>query len=72
MMKLFITVWNTPMLIDKLEVRDSFKIGRDTYTILAFRDDYVYTVNKDDAFKAFPYGIDVKRAKFVSKKRRNR
>lgn len=58
------------MLIDKLEVRDSFKKGKDTYTVLAFKDDYVHTVNKDDAFKPFPYGIDVKPAKYVPKKRR--
>lgn len=60
------------MLIDKLEVRDSFKKGRDTYTILDFKDDYVHTVNKEDAFKPFPYGIDVKKAKFTPKRRKRK
>ena len=60
------------MLIDKLEIRDSFKKGRDTYTIMEFKEDYVHCVNKDDAFKPFPYGIDVKKAKFVTKKRRKK
>ena len=72
MMKLLIIVWNMLMLIDKLEERDTFKKGRDKYTILAFKEDYIHTVDSEDRFHPFPYGIQVRKAKFVPKKRRKR
>lgn len=58
------------MIIDKLEIRESFKVGRNLYTILAFKDKYVHTVDQEDRFHPFPYGINVKRKKTTTRKRK--